>query len=73
MFGADSGRMAAVTLRNRTKDEFMLFADRSEGRAYDPIYFPYTNVGQNTSQLETAIVVGTGNIGPFDNINLETT
>ena len=39
---------------------------------FSPLYFPNTNYGLNTGQLETSLVVGTGNVQPGDSIGIFT-
>ena len=70
VIGAESGRMAAISLKNNTSNEYMLFGNRTTD--FDPLYFPATSVGASSSQYETAVVVGTGVIGQADTIEMHT-
>ena len=69
--GAESGRMAAISLLNNTNGEFLTFKDRPSGN-YDPLYFPATNPGVDNGQRETSVVVGMGTIGDADEIEVTT-
>ena len=68
--GAESGRMAAISLKNNTSNEYMLFGNRTTD--FDPLYFPATSVGASSSQYETSVIVGTGVIGESDTIAIHT-
>jgi len=60
--GAESGRQASISLRNNTTNQWMLFGQRPSGN-FDPIYFPAVNYGADQGQLETSVIIGTGDIG----------
>lgn len=60
--GAESGRQASISLRNNTTNQWMLFGQRPSGN-FSPIYFPAVNYGVDGGQLETSVVIGTGEIG----------
>ena len=71
--GAQSGRMASVSLKNNTSNKWMLFENRVSGVGdFDPMYFPATNVGQDVQQFETSVIVGVGDIGDSDEIEMVT-
>ena len=71
--GAESGRMASVSLKNNTSNKWMLFENRPSGLGdFDPMYFPATNVGQDVQQFETSVIVGVGDIGNSDEIEVLT-
>ena len=70
IIGAESGRMAAISLKNNTSNQYMLFGNRTSD--FDPLYFPATSVGASSSQYETAVIVGTGVIGNSDTIEIQT-
>ena len=69
--GAESGRPAAISLKNNTEDEWLIFNERPSGN-FNPLYFPAVNYSLDTGQRETAIVVGTGKIGDSDTIEMVT-
>ena len=69
--GADSGRAAAISLKNNTSDNWLLFNSRPSGE-FNPLYFPATAVGQNNGQYETAVIIGVGTIGESDDIEMAT-
>ena len=69
--GAESGRMASISLRNNTSAEWLLFGDRPSGD-YSPLYYPATNPGTDGGQYETSVIVGVGLIGNSDEIEMQT-
>lgn len=69
--GAESGRMAAITLKNNTSDKYLNFESRPSGN-FNALYFPATNPGINTGQYETSVIVGVGDIGQSDQIEVQT-
>ena len=69
--GAESGRMASISLRNNTSGEWLLFGDRPSG-SYSPLYYPATNPGTDGGQYETSVIVGVGLIGNSDEIEMQT-
>jgi len=69
--GSESGRMAAISLKNNTTDEFLLFKNRPEGD-FDPLYFPATANGVDVGQYELAPIIGVGKIGLADEIEMVT-
>lgn len=69
--GAESGRPASISVKNITQNEWMVLPNRPSGD-FSPLYFPNTNYGLNTGQLETSLVVGTGNVQPGDSIGIFT-
>ena len=69
--GVQSGRMAAISLKNNTSDEWLLFKDRPSGD-YSPVYYPATNPGANVGQYETSVIIGVGKIGSSDEIEMRT-
>lgn len=69
--GVDSGRMASISLLNNTNGEFLTFADRPSGD-YSTLYYPSTNPGVDIGQRETSVVVGVGQIGDADQIEVTT-
>ena len=71
VMGAESGRMASTSLKNNTSDEWLLFKDRPSGE-YSPLYFPATNPGVDGGQYETSVIVGVGQIGNSDEIEMQT-
>ena len=71
VLGAESGRMASISLRNNTSNEWLLFKDRPSGE-YSPLYFPSTNPGTDGGQYETSVIVGVGQIGTSDEIEMRT-
>jgi len=66
---AYSGKMAAVSIRNNTTNEWLLFKDRVEGD-FDSGYFPGTDVQTDNGQLESSVIVGVGEIGGADEIEI---
>ena len=71
VLGAESGRMASISLRNNTSKEWLLFKDRPIGE-YSPLYYPSTNPGTDGGQYETSVIVGMGQIGNSDEIEIQT-
>ena len=69
--GVESGRMAAISLKNNTSGEYLIFKDRPSGD-YSPLYYPATNPGVNVGQHELSIIVGVGTIGEADEIEMTT-
>ena len=69
--GVESGRMAAISLKNNTSDEYLVFKDRPSGD-YSPLYYPATNPGTNVGQRELSVIVGVGTIGEADEIEMTT-
>ena len=69
--GAESGRMAAISLKDNTSNQWLLFSERPSGD-FNPIYFPATNPGATVGQLETSVIVGVGTIGDSDTIEMTT-
>tara|TARA_R100000306_G_C4365833_1_gene137595 strand:+ start:128 stop:1234 length:1107 start_codon:yes stop_codon:yes gene_type:complete len=69
--GAESGRMAGISLKNNTSNKWLLFNSRPSGE-FNPIYFPATNPGATVGQFETAVIVGVGDIGDSDTIEMVT-
>lgn len=69
--GIESGRMAAISLKNNTSDEYLIFKDRPSGD-YSPLYYPATNPGSNVGQYELSVIVGVGTIGEADEIEMTT-
>ena len=67
--GVESGRMAAISLKNNTTDEWLLFPNRPSG-AFNSLYFPSTNPEANRNQRETAVIVGVGSIGNNSEIEM---
>ena len=69
--GVESGRMAAISLKNNTAGEYLLFKDRPSGD-YSPLYYPATTPGANVGQQELSVIVGVGTIGEADEIEMTT-
>jgi|LULM01.1.fsa_nt_gb hypothetical protein len=69
--GAESGRMASISLLNNTDGNYLLFKDRPAGN-YNTLYYPITNVGVDNGQRETSVIVGVGTIGDSDEIEVTT-
>lgn len=69
--GIESGRPAAISLRNNTASEWLIFKSRTSGE-FDPLYFPAVHYSQDTGQRETAVIVGVGTIGNSDEIEMVT-
>ena len=69
--GAESGRPASISIKNNTKNEWMVLPHRPSGD-FNPIYFPNTNYGVDAGQLETAVVVGTGIVGSGNSLEMFT-
>ena len=69
--GSESGRPAAISLKNNTAGEWLLFKNRPSGE-FNPLYFPAVNYSQDTGQRETAVIVGVGTIGDSDEIEMVT-
>ena len=69
--GSESGRPAAISLKNNTAEEWLIFKNRSSGE-FSPLYFPAVNYSQDMGQRETAVVVGVGTIGNSDEIEMVT-
>ena len=69
--GIGSGRMAAISLKNNTSNEYLLFKDRPSGD-YSPLYYPATNPGGDVGQHELSVIVGVGTIGEADEIEMTT-
>jgi len=69
--GAESGRMASISLLNNTSNDYLVFKDRPSGN-YSPLYYPATNPGVDIGQREVSIVVGVGKLGDADEIEITT-
>ena len=69
--GSESGRPAAISLKNNTAGEWLLFKNRPSGE-FNPLYFPAVNYSQDKGQRETAVIVGVGTIGDSDEIEMVT-
>ena len=69
--GVGSGRMAAISLKNNTSNEYLIFKERPSGD-YSPLYYPSTNPGADVGQHERSVIVGVGTIGEADEIEMTT-
>lgn len=69
--GSESGRAAAISLKNNTTDEWLAFSSRPSGD-FNSLYFPSTYVGQDVGQFETAVIIGVGTVGDADSIEMVT-
>ena len=69
--GAESGRPACISLKNNTSNKWMLFNNRPSGE-WNPLYFPSVNYGHDTGQRETSIIIGVGEVGDGDEIEMVT-
>ncbi len=66
-----SGRMASISLKNNTANEWLIFKDRPSGD-FNPRYFPNTNSADDRGQYETSVIVGVSTVGTGDSIEMVT-